>query len=212
MVWRSGTSVSLYRGVSYKDPSVQLNKQIYRKEGSSATSSAPADTIGRDPSQYGSGEDARASDIASGNKDSESTPEVEYEHEMDKLLDSLGPRYRDWPGCEPLPVDADMLPGTVPGYQPPFRILPYGVRATISQKEATALRRLARVLPPHFALGMRCRHLTWLALIVAFSLFFYFLVPRKKQAAPRFGHGHDQAMGKKFNCEDCTKTWRTAYN
>ncbi|KAI6694160.1 hypothetical protein NL676_021870 [Syzygium grande] len=163
VVWRSGTSVSLYRGVSYKDPSVQLNKQIYRKEGSSATSSAPADTIGRDPSQYGSGEDARASDIASGNKDSESTPEVEYEHEMDKLLDSLGPRYRDWPGCEPLPVDADMLPGTVPGYQPPFRILPYGVRATISQKEATALRRLARVLPPHFALG-RSRQLQGLAM------------------------------------------------
>ncbi|XP_030470015.2 CRM-domain containing factor CFM3A, chloroplastic/mitochondrial isoform X2 [Syzygium oleosum] len=162
VVWRSGTSVSLYRGVSYKDPSVQLNKQIYRKEGSSATSSAPADTIGRDPSQCGSGEDARASDIASGNKDSESTPEVEYEHEMDKLLDSLGPRYRDWPGCEPLPVDADMLPGTVPGYQPPFRILPYGVRATISQKEATALRRLARVLPPHFALG-RSRQLQGLA-------------------------------------------------
>lgn len=162
VVWRSGTSISLYRGVSYRDPSVQLNKRMYIKEGSSATSSAPADTVSREPSQYGSGEDARASDIASENKNTESTPEVEYEHEMDELLDSLGPRYRDWPGCEPLPVDADMLPGTVPGYQPPFRILPYGVRATISQKEATALRRLARVLPPHFALG-RSRQLQGLA-------------------------------------------------
>ncbi|XP_030533990.1 CRM-domain containing factor CFM3A, chloroplastic/mitochondrial [Rhodamnia argentea] len=162
VVWRSGTSISLYRGVSYRDPSVQLNKRIYIKEGSSATSSAPADTVSREPSQYGSGEDARASDIASENKNTESTPEVEYEHEMDELLDSLGPRYRDWPGCEPLPVDADMLPGTVPGYQPPFRILPYGVRATLSQKEATALRRLARVLPPHFALG-RSRQLQGLA-------------------------------------------------
>lgn len=204
MVWRSGTSISLYRGVSYRDPSVQLNKRMYVKEGSSATSSAPADTISREPSQYGSGEDARPSDIASENKNTESTPEVEYEHEMDELLDSLGPRYGDWPGCEPLPVDADMLPGTVPGYQPPFRILPYGVRATLSQKEATALRRLARVLPPHFALGMQCHRLTWLALIVAFSLFLYSLVSRKKQAAPRFGCGHDQAMGRKFNCEDCT--------
>lgn len=162
VVWRSGTSISLYSGVSYKDPSVQLNKRIFRKEGSSATSSTPADTIGRNPSQYGISEDAQASEIASENKDTGSTPEVEYEHEMDKLLDSLGPRYKDWPGCEPLPVDADMLPGTIPGYQPPFRILPYGVRATISQKEATALRRLARVLPPHFALG-RSRQLQGLA-------------------------------------------------
>lgn len=91
--------------------------------------------------------------IVNDNKDAEPLQEVEYEDEMDKFLDTLGPRYEDWPGCEPLPVDADMLAVTVSGFQPPFRVLPYGVRATLSQKEATALRRLARVLPPHFALG-----------------------------------------------------------
>lgn len=84
-------------------------------------------------------------------KDTES--EVKYEDEIDELLDGLGPRYTDWPGCDPLPIDADMLPGKVDGYQPPFRILPYGVRSSLGLKEATALRRLARVLPPHFALG-----------------------------------------------------------
>lgn len=84
----------------------------------------------------------------------ETSSELKYEDEMDKLLEGLGPRYEDWPGDGPLPVDADLLPGIVPGFQPPFRLLPYGVRSTISVKEATSLRRLARVLPPHFALGM----------------------------------------------------------
>lgn len=85
--------------------------------------------------------------------DTELSSEIKYEYEMEKLLDSLGPRYTDWAGSDPLPVDADLLPGIVPGFKPPFRILPYGVRSTLGRKEGTALRRLARVLPPHFALG-----------------------------------------------------------
>lgn len=84
---------------------------------------------------------------------SNALPETTYEDEVDLLLDGLGPRYEDWPGSDPLPVDADLLPATVPGYKPPFRLLPYGVRSTLGGKEATSLRRLARVLPPHFALG-----------------------------------------------------------
>lgn len=141
-MWRSGTAVSLYRGVSYEDPSsVKLNK---RTSGGVEGASLPEQT--NDDATTIIGGDIRII---------ESPPEVEYEDEMDKFLGSLGPRYKDWPGCDPLPVDADMLPGIVPGFQPPFRVLPYGVRSTLSQKDATALRRLARVLPPHFALGMR---------------------------------------------------------
>lgn len=83
----------------------------------------------------------------------EQVPEIKYEDEIDKLLDELGPRYTDWPGSDPLPVDADMLPATVPGYKPPFRVLPYGVRPSLSRMDTTNLRRLARGLPPHFALG-----------------------------------------------------------
>jgi hypothetical protein len=59
-------------------------------------------------------------------------PEIKYEDEIDKLLDELGPRYTDWPGSDPLPVDADLLPATVPDYKPPFRVLPYGVRPSLS--------------------------------------------------------------------------------
>lgn len=73
--------------------------------------------------------------------------------ELNHLLDELGPRYKDWSGREPLPVDADLLPPVVPGYQPPFRRLPFGVRHCLKDREMTTLRRLARSTPPHFALG-----------------------------------------------------------
>ncbi|KAK9288996.1 hypothetical protein L1049_017467 [Liquidambar formosana] len=184
VIWRSGTSVSLYRGVSYEVPSIQLNKRRYNKNEIPGNSFPVAtDKCGWDPSQRGSYNDVRAPDrdpsqlgyyngvrapranletAVEDKKDAESLPEVNYEDEVDKLLDGLGPRYTDWPGCDPLPVDADMLSGIVPGFQPPFRILPYGMRATLGSKEATALRRLARVLPPHFALG-RSRQLQGLA-------------------------------------------------
>ncbi|RDX74907.1 CRM-domain containing factor CFM3A, chloroplastic/mitochondrial, partial [Mucuna pruriens] len=167
VIWRSGNSVSLYRGVSYEVPSVQQNKQIYRKsENSSKLLSTPSYNSVGNPSDVASnpGTNAPLAKLESTNdkKERDYLPKVNYEHEVDKLLDSLGPRYTDWPGCDPLPVDADMLPAFVPGYQPPFRVLPFGVRSTLGLREATALRRIARTLPPHFALG-RNRQLQGLA-------------------------------------------------
>jgi hypothetical protein len=132
VIWRSGTSMSLYRGVSYKIP--KQEKFLYQKER------PPNLDIRQDESK-----------IKSKN---ESESKVSYESEIDKLLDELGPRYADWPGSEPLPVDADLLPGVVPGYNPPLRILPYGVKPSLGFKDSTALKRLARTLPPHFALGI----------------------------------------------------------
>lgn len=160
MIWRSGTSVALYRGVSYETPSERMKKRIMRRDEIRHKNSRIVD----DESNQNPSESSPCNDVDSLRADSADTPEknknivgqseVNYEDEIEKLLDGLGPRYTDWPGSGPLPVDADLLPGTVPGYQPPFRILPYGVRSTLATKEATALRRLARVLPPHFALGM----------------------------------------------------------
>jgi hypothetical protein len=145
--------------VSYKDPSIQHNKQLYRKiEKPSKFLSAPPDDFAVKPSEFTSNSETNISleklESANDQKEKISPPKVSYEEEVDNLLDGLGPRYTDWPGCEPLPVDADMLPPTVPGYQPPFRVLPFGVRPTLGFKEATALRRIARGLPPHFALGL----------------------------------------------------------
>lgn len=73
---------------------------------------------------------------------------------LNYLLDELGPRFIDWTGREPLPVDADLLPPVVTDYKPPFRLLPFGVRRSLRDRQMTQLRRLARKMPPHFALGM----------------------------------------------------------
>lgn len=163
MIWRSGNSVSLYRGVSYEVPSVRQNKQIYRKsENSSKFLSAPSYGSAEKPSRFtsNSGTNVPMENLEAANDQQERDflPKVNYEDEVDKLLDALGPRYTDWPGCDPLPVDADMLPAIVPGYQPPFRVLPFGVRSSLGLREATALRRIARTLPPHFALGLSFFH------------------------------------------------------
>lgn len=79
--------------------------------------------------------------------------EVQLEEEADRLLDGLGPRFTDWWGYNPLPVDADLLSGIVPGYRKPFRLLPYGIKPKLTDREMTVLRRLGRPLPCHFALG-----------------------------------------------------------
>lgn len=79
--------------------------------------------------------------------------EREYEMEVEGILESLGPRYEEWKGLQPAPVDADLLPSEVPNYRPPYRLLPYGVDPKLTDHEQTNLRRLVRHINPHFALG-----------------------------------------------------------
>lgn len=79
--------------------------------------------------------------------------EAQLAEEADRLLEGLGPRFTDWWGYEPLPVDADLLPAIVPGYRRPFRLLPYGVKPILTNDEMTILKRLGRPLPCHFVLG-----------------------------------------------------------
>uniref|UniRef100_A0A453C5M3 CRM domain-containing protein n=1 Tax=Aegilops tauschii subsp. strangulata TaxID=200361 RepID=A0A453C5M3_AEGTS len=43
--------------------------------------------------------------------------EVKLAKDDDKLLDGLGPRFSEWWGYDPLPVDADLLPAIVPGFR-----------------------------------------------------------------------------------------------
>ncbi|KZV48209.1 hypothetical protein F511_10795 [Dorcoceras hygrometricum] len=167
VIWRSGSSVAVYRGVTYEDPTLKLKKRIFTEnEISHKPPSTASDNAGQDSSEFGlSGHTDTPQESIGGDMEDKSpeAPSVaKYEDEVEELLDCLGPRYTDWPGEGPLPIDADLLPGVIPGFQPPFRLLPYGVRSTVGTKEGTALRRLARVLPPHFALG-RGRHLQGLA-------------------------------------------------
>ncbi|KAK3210473.1 hypothetical protein Dsin_015179 [Dipteronia sinensis] len=163
IIWRSGSSVVLFRGMTYKLPCVQSftkqNQMQHLKgvkfdvtrnveEGNSVRIMKPFDPDSTKPLRNLSEE------------------ELIDLNELNFLLDELGPRFVDWTGCEPLPVDADLLPPVVPDYKPPFRLLPYGVRHSLRDKEMTTLRRLARNMPPHFALG-RNRELQGLAKAMA---------------------------------------------
>ncbi|KAG8056531.1 hypothetical protein GUJ93_ZPchr0002g25712 [Zizania palustris] len=120
VIWRSGRSVVLYRGVNYN---LQCTDGVNHSGYGVKSSQEPIETF-----------------------------------DMDSFLDQLGPRYKDWSGRGPIPVDADLLPGVVPGYKPPFRLLPYKVKNSLTNREITALRRLARQTAPHFALGRNREH------------------------------------------------------
>ncbi|XP_010548668.1 PREDICTED: CRM-domain containing factor CFM3, chloroplastic/mitochondrial isoform X2 [Tarenaya hassleriana] len=163
VIWRSGSSVVLYRGMNYKLPCVQsFIKQNFPD---------------RRISQHLEGRgNAEASDsvqttelyIAETENHPKDIPKEQLSElcELNHLLDELGPRFRDWTGRDPLPVDADLLPPIVPGYKAPFRLLLRGVKPCLSDKEMTEFRRLARTMPPHFALG-RNRELQGLAKAIA---------------------------------------------
>lgn len=78
---------------------------------------------------------------------------TDEEAEFNSLLDELGPRFVEYWGTGILPVDADLLPKTIPGYKTPFRLLPTGMRSRLTNAEMTNLRKLAKSIPCHFALG-----------------------------------------------------------
>lgn len=157
MIWRSGSSLVLYRGMTYKLPCVELYKKVNHAEENAVNCFL----------HLGSGSDGQVSvrgtvgttgSIIQGNAEylkDMSEEELMELCDLNHLLDELGPRFKDWVGREPLPVDADLLPAVVPGYKTPFRVLPYGLRPCLTNKEMTNFRRLARITAPHFALGMQ---------------------------------------------------------
>ncbi|KEH32512.1 putative RNA-binding, CRM domain-containing protein [Medicago truncatula] len=163
VVWRSGSSIVLYRGMSYKLPCIESYTKVYNAKENAVDNSV----------DVGSGSSVEVSvkemvgpidfnrDSAEYLKDMSEEESMEL-IELNLLLDELGPRFNDWTGREPLPVDADQLPAVVPGYKTPFRLLPYGVKPCLSNKEMTDMRRVSRRTAPHFALG-RNRELQGLA-------------------------------------------------
>ncbi|KAJ8567029.1 hypothetical protein K7X08_019237 [Anisodus acutangulus] len=173
VIWRSGSNIILYRGADYKYPYFSENSF----ENNNAQDASPDLFMGTEEDMTNSSDmDAIKSDAS----DRKSPPrviqgvgspdrvrfelpgEAEHTEEADKLLEGLGPRFTDWWGCEPLPIDADLLPAIVPWYKRPFRLLPYGVKPKLTNDEMTTLRRLGRPLRCHFALG-RNRKLQGLA-------------------------------------------------
>lgn len=147
--------IVLYRGMTYHLPCVQSyakqnQAQSYALDGSN---NVKYDATRHEKVHNIVGTTNTVVAAASKHTKTLSKKELMELSDLNHLLDEIGPRFKDWSGCEPLPVDADLLPGLVPGYKPPTRILPYGVRHCLRNKEVTIFRRLARKMPPHFALG-----------------------------------------------------------
>ncbi|KAG5075643.1 hypothetical protein JHK84_056874 [Glycine max] len=112
------------------------NEKQMKSENSSKLLPTPSYNSVGNPSDIASnsGTSAPLAKLESTNdeKERDYLPKVNYEHEVDKLLDGLGPRYTDWPGCDPLPVDADMLPVA----------LKRGVQLTTSERMAEEIKKL----------------------------------------------------------------------
>ena len=167
VVWRSGSIIILYRGVNYKYPYFSDGDQIKSNLENKSEDPSMIDTEQKGNTLSISAVNPLAkslnnlthssliSGVGSPDKVRLQLPgEVQLEEEADRLLDGLGPRFSDWWGYEPLPVDADLLPAIVPGFRKPFRLLPFGVKPKLTDREMTILRRLSRPLPCHFALGL----------------------------------------------------------
>ncbi|XP_044505930.1 CRM-domain containing factor CFM2, chloroplastic-like isoform X2 [Mangifera indica] len=183
VVWRSGSKIILYRGANYKYPYFLSDKSSTDDSSPDAIPDQNVDSRVFDTMKNCSS----GADGTSGAKPSGQSPtnkriqptlihgvgspdkvrfqlpgEEELAKEADRLLDGLGPRFTDWWGYDPQPVDADLLPAIVPGYRRPVRLLPYGVKPVLTNDEMNTLRRLGKPLPCHFALG-RNRKLQGLA-------------------------------------------------
>ncbi|KAK6147703.1 hypothetical protein DH2020_018615 [Rehmannia glutinosa] len=161
VIWRSGSLVVLYRGMTYKlDCIKSYSKHVQADSGAIGSSREDSPTSTKVDRVNGAAESPR---VYNSNYCSNLSEEEQVDlRELNLLLDELGPRFVDWSGREPLPVDADLLPAVVPGYKTPFRLLPHGTKQALQNIEMTYLRRTARTMPPHFALG-RSRELQGLA-------------------------------------------------
>ncbi|XP_052196230.1 CRM-domain containing factor CFM2, chloroplastic isoform X2 [Diospyros lotus] len=180
VIWRSGSNIILYRGPNYKYPYFLSHNNLTNEtsSGTSPSSSIDCTLLVREESGSFDTDDIN-SGVAHSLEKMAHQPlvkgvgspervrfqlpgEAQLAEEADCLLDGLGPRFTDWWGYDPLPVDADLLPAIVPGYRKPFRLLPYGVKPKLTNDEMTILKRLGRPLPCHFVLG-RNRKLQGLA-------------------------------------------------
>ncbi|XP_020202761.1 CRM-domain containing factor CFM2, chloroplastic isoform X2 [Cajanus cajan] len=171
VVWRSGSKIILYRGTDYKYPYFLSDKVLQDDNTGGALQQTDEDDQNCDNRESHSSEKnsvtyagkssnvktakpALIQGVGSPNKLRFQLPgEAELAKDADCLLTGIGPRFTDWWGYDPLPVDADLLPAVIPGYRKPFRLLPYGVKPKLTDDEMTAMRRLGKHLPCHFALG-----------------------------------------------------------
>lgn len=155
VTWRSGSVMVVFRGTNYEGPP---KPQPVDGEGDSLfvpdVSSVDNPAMRNDNN---AGPTLEKGSLPVRNPVHAENMTVE-EAEYNSLLDGLGPRFVDWWGTGILPVDGDLLPQSIPGYKTPLRILPTGMRPRLTNAEMTNLRKLAKSLPCHFALGRNRNH------------------------------------------------------
>ena len=132
VIWRSGSVMVVYRGTNYEGPVSRLQDA---KTGSDGSFIPDVSSTARN-TENGANSNTQNAPVAFIQQDSREnmTPE---EVEFDALLDGLGPRFVDWWSTGVLPVDADLLPQTIPDYKPPLRLLPVGMRSRVTNDELT---------------------------------------------------------------------------
>ncbi|OIW11950.1 hypothetical protein TanjilG_02157 [Lupinus angustifolius] len=127
VTWSSGSVMNVYRGINYQGPASE--SQLNEREGDGFF--VPDVSLGSLSRTKDSNETSTLEKTEPVVKDQEKSENMtEEEAEYNALLDGLGPRFVEWWGTGILPVDADKLPPTVPGYKTPFRLLPAQCIAT----------------------------------------------------------------------------------
>ncbi|KAL2321193.1 hypothetical protein Fmac_030162 [Flemingia macrophylla] len=155
VTWRSGSVMMVYRGVDYQGPDSRKQVDEKKGEGFFVPDVSSGSLLKRERSNATSSLE-KSEVIVKEEEQPQNLTEDEVEYNA--LLDELGPRFVEWWGMGILPVDADLLPRTVPGYKTPFRLLPTGMRSRLTNAEMTNLRKVAKSLPCHFALGRNRNH------------------------------------------------------
>ncbi|KAK7291427.1 hypothetical protein RIF29_06562 [Crotalaria pallida] len=155
VTWSSGSVMMVYRGINYQGPASE--SQLNEREGDGFfVPDVSSGSLSRTEDNNETSTLEKTEPVVRNQVQSENMTEEEAEYNA--LLDDLGPRFVEWWGTGILPVDADKLPPTVPGYKTPFRLLPTGMRSHVTNAEMTNLRNLAKSLPCHFALGRNRHH------------------------------------------------------
>ncbi|KAF7819879.1 CRM-domain containing factor CFM3, chloroplastic/mitochondrial [Senna tora] len=155
VVWRSGSLMMVYRGHNYERPTSRCQPNEMERDGLSVPDVSAGSLLKTTDSKVTSSSEESKPVMRNQVQPVNMTAD---EAEYNSLIDGLGPRFVEWWGTGILPVDADLLPPTIPGYKTPFRLLPTGMRPGLTNAELTNLRKLAKALPCHFALGRNRNH------------------------------------------------------
>lgn len=156
VIWRAGSVMVVFRGTNYQGPPSKLQPADREGDALFVPDVSSTDSVMTRSSNIATSSSEKSKLVMRITEPTENM--TEEEAELNSLLDDLGPRFEEWWGTGLLPVDADLLPPKVPCYKTPFRLLPVGMRARLTNAEMTNMRKLAKALPCHFALGRNRNH------------------------------------------------------